>query len=306
MNFSVSTQVGARFKLIAHKGDENKPTKETGWFNNLVLDSGLDRLSVGSALGLVAVGTGNSTPVVTQTGLDNVLTTTSTAQGSDVPLSNTTVEPYYFGARRTFRFGEGAAAGNLTEVGVGWTSTNMFNRTLIKDSQGNPTTLTILSDEFLDVIVEIRHYPQRSFTGGFNLLNKLGDVISTHTVNGVCMISNGSWYLGKVEVGSSGNFIDIYSGLANLSSVTSSPSGTIATINTQTTTYPTTRSLRSEYTLGLNQANFNITSFLIPYRALCNLNTSIYKFEINPPIPKNNTQIMTITFTLTWDRYTGD
>lgn len=306
MNFSVGTQVGARFKLVAHKGDENNPTKETDWFNNLVLDSGLDRLSVGSAITLVAVGTGNSTPVVTQTSLDNVLATTSTAQGPDVALANSTVEPYYFGARRTFRFSEGAAAGNLTEVGVGWTSTNMFNRTLIKNQQGNPTTLTILSDEFLDVIVEIRHYPQRSFTGSFNLLNKLGDTISTHTVNGVCMIDRGSWSLGKVDAGNLSSAIIAYSGLANLSSVTSVPSGTQVSLRTKTSTYPTTRSLRSVHTIGLNEANFNITSFLIPYINLGATYREIYKFEIDPPIPKNNTQIMTITFTLTWDRYTGD
>lgn len=305
MNFSSSVQIGARFKLVAHKGNENNPTKETDWFNNLVLDSGLDRLSVGSAIGLVAVGSGNSTPVVTQTGLDNVVATTTSVFGNEVRFMNATTQPYYFGARRTYRFGEGAAAGNLTEVGIGWNADSMFNRTLIKDSQGNPTTLTILSDEFLDVIVEIRHYPQESFTGSFNLIDKLGNVVSNHTLNGVCIITSGNFTLGKVEAGDGSRRIYIYNGVANLDSVTSSPSGNSDYSGDRVVTYPTPRSMNAVYTLSLVTANFDITSFSIGVKAFARNSDPLYKFQIDPPIPKNNTQVMTISFTISWDRYTG-
>lgn len=304
MNISAGIQIGARFKLVAHKGDVDNPTKETGWIKNLVLDSGLNRLSVGNAITHVAVGTGNSTPSVTQTGLDNVLVTTTSITGADVALSNTTTAPYYYGARRTYRFGLGAAAGNLTEVGIGWGTTQMFNRTLIKDSLGNPTTITILSDEYLDIVVEIRHYPQQSFTGSFNLLNKLGEVVSTHTVDGTCLIGDaGVFALDQVNMGGQ---LSLYTGSANLGSVTSTPSGTLDVTYSQERTYPTPNSLRTVWTIGLGQANFTIRSVELSTYGLCNNTPFIgYKFQITPPIPKNNTQIMALTLNLSWTRYTG-
>lgn len=206
MNFQSSMQVGALFKLIVHKGNPEQPTKETPMFHNLVLDAGLDRLSVGSAIGRVCVGSGNSTPVVTQTSLDAFIASTTTTQGSDAGGKQIITEPYYYWARRTYRFGEGVAAGNLSEIGLGWTNTNLFNRALIKDASGNPTTITVLADEFLDVVVELRFYPQRNFTGNFNLLDKLGAVISTHTVEGSCWLGSESsnFELGPVSLGAWG------------------------------------------------------------------------------------------------------
>ena len=63
MQVNMHSQIGARFKLIAHKGD-GVPTTETEWFNNIVLDAGLARMSVGTWISRCCVGTGNTKPVV--------------------------------------------------------------------------------------------------------------------------------------------------------------------------------------------------------------------------------------------------
>src|SRR5690606_33028436 len=39
---------------------------------------------------------------------------------------------------------------------------NLFSRALILDDEGNPTTITVLEDEFLDVSYEFRVYPPES------------------------------------------------------------------------------------------------------------------------------------------------
>jgi hypothetical protein len=71
----------------------------------------------------------------------------------------------------TWRFGEGIAAGNIAEVGLGWGNATLWNRARIKDAQGKPTVITVFADEYLDVVSEIRVYPAQSLEGSFNLLD---------------------------------------------------------------------------------------------------------------------------------------
>lgn len=308
MQLKAHIEVGARFKLIKHKGNPQEPVQEIDYFNNLVLDSGLDRLSVGSAIGYVSVGSGNSVPVVTQTTLDNRIASTNTVQGSATFGNQTSVQPYYGWARQTYRFGAGVAAGNLSEIGIGWSTTDLFNRALIKDTNGNPTTITVLSDEYLDVIVELRTYPQQTITGSFNLLDKIGNIKSTHTISGTCLFrSTGSFMLGKIALGTIGDYgerMEVYSGdITN--SPTTSPSGTVVDSDFSATTYPTSRSCRNKAVFPLNIANMNHRSFVIPVSRLCTPAASYngYKIQIDPPIIKNNTMELQYTFELSWDRY---
>ena len=46
MQVNMHSQIGARFKLVAHKGD-GVPTKETDWFNNIVLNVSAKLFSFG-------------------------------------------------------------------------------------------------------------------------------------------------------------------------------------------------------------------------------------------------------------------
>ena len=183
MNVQINNSVGARFKLVARKASTEEITRETDWFKNIVLDTGLNQMSVGTWIDRVRVGSGNSTPVASQTQLNNTIASTTTVlSGSDSVTKQTTTSPYYSAAKITYRFGEGVAAGNISEVGCGWgTGLALWNRALVKDLNGNPTTITVLSDEFLDVIIEVRYYPTQSFSGNFNLLDKTGGIVSSHT-----------------------------------------------------------------------------------------------------------------------------
>lgn len=308
MNLQSTIQVGALFKLIVHKGNPKKPTKETQMFHNLVLDSGLNRLSAGSAIGVVCVGSGNSTPNKSQTQLDSFVASTTTEQGGVTSIQQAVTEPYYYGARRSYRFAEGVAAGNLSEVGIGWGQQNLFNRALIKDVNGNPVTITVLSDEYLDVIVELRVYPQREISGSFNLLDKLGSVVSTHTVVGTCLIAKGGAFtLGPITIGDSTyRASHVYSGDIQ-SEITAFPVNFLARSSEVINSYPTPRSCKGIIKYQLSEGVGVHRSFVAgPNNLLANTpyETEIgYKWQIDPPIAKTNMQEIQYTVTLSWDRY---
>lgn len=298
MEIKLKRKVGALFKLKVHKGD-GIPTQETPWFHNQVLDIGLDRMSVGKWIDRCCVGSGNSLPLTTQTQLDSLIAATTTIQESLVSR-NTGVEPYYTSRRVTWRFGQGLAAGNISEVGLGWGNTQLWNRALIKDINGNPTTITVLSDEYLDVISEVRVYFETGYAGTINLLDKNAEIKSVHLVTGKPCITNSPHPSASFEQVTMGG-VEIYTGA--LGSITSSPSGKIGTYSANTS-YPTPRQALKTINLGLSDANTSHRSFFVSSGVIDRFTMpNGYQFEINPPITKTNAQIMTYTFEMSWDRY---
>lgn len=305
MNVQINNSVGARFKLVARKASTEEITKETEWFKNIVLDTGLNQMSVGTWIDRVRVGSGNSTPVASQTQLDNTIASTAVALIGSASISKqTTISPYYVAAKRTYRFAEGIAAGNISEVGCGWgAGLALWNRALVKDLNGNPTTITVLSDEFLDVLVEVRYYPTQSFSGSFNLLNKTGQIVSSHTYTGLPEFAETpEVYFTKI----SGGRADLYSG--NMNSITTIPSSGLGN-SSSTSTYPSPRTLMCKTDLALTTANGSIKTVRQNFNTISNLSGSggsTYKFEIDPPIVKTNQMVLSFTFSISWNRYEGE
>ena len=298
MNVQINNSVGARFKLVARKASTEEITRETEWFKNIVLDTGLNRMSVGTWIDRVRVGSGNSTPVASQTQLDNTIASTTTIQAVGSVTRQTTTSPYYVAASRTYRFAEGVAAGNISEVGCGWgAGLDLWNRALVKDLNGNPTTITVLSDEFLDVIVEVRYYPTQSFSGSFNLLDKTGQIVSNHTYIGMPQFNENSVSFTKLS-----SFRTIlYSG--SVGSETVNPSGELGYANS-VSTYPTPRTLTCTSSLPLNTANGSIKAIVQSFYLLSSV-PSVYKFEVDPPIVKTDQMVLSFTFSISWSRYEG-
>ena len=139
----------------------NKVVREAGPYKNLITDSGLDGWSSGGSISTMvercAVGGGSSAPEVGDTSLNNEVAWTSnrTRIGSGV---QTDVMPYYGWTRYRYEFSSGAAQGNLSELGFRQGTSNLLSRQLFRDEFGQPTTVTVLSDEFLRITYEIRKY----------------------------------------------------------------------------------------------------------------------------------------------------
>lgn len=300
MNLEMNSEVGARFKLVARKASTEEIIRETDWFQNIVLDTGLARMSVGLWIDRCCVGTGNSTPVATQTQLDTFKASTTTDQYSTGGIQVTTL-PYYMWARRTYRFGEGVAAGNISEVGMGWANANLWNRALVKDTNGNPTTITVLADEYLDVITEIRVYPQETLSGSFNFLNKAGAVVSSHTYTGRAYYGNASAYHQQLGV----NDFSIYNGSLG-TTPTATPTGARLSYGLPTTTeYPTPTSIKCTKKFLLAVGNGIHKTLLVDYKGLLQTSGSGYQVEFTPTITKTDQMELTYTISMSWGRYTG-
>lgn len=310
MNFHTNMQVGARFKLIVRSTKDDKQLRQSEWSNNLVLDSGLKQMGVNTWINRCCVGSGNSTPSPDQTQLDKLISSTVKQTATQSIISTKDI---YFGISITWRFGQGIATGNISEVGMGWADNLLWNRALVRDEKGNATTITVLNDEYLDVISEIRVYMQKQISGSFNLLNKNNEVISTHQYKGYpYIISNSRAIFSKIAL--SGDRSTAYgSMIIHTSTITDNPTTTDTNTSASNRSYIdvlsskySSFSTESTYDVQLSDANFKQTAFFAPFVGVFQQKGNScpgYKFQLDPPIEKNNQQSMTYTFSLGWGRY---
>ncbi len=163
------------YKLTVRDARTGKVTRETPWFENLITNSGLDAIyttpAIGSGVNYIFnacyVGTGNTAPAYTDTTLTTYLAGTNYSSGAS-PMSSWiyvaaagSVPPYWT-STGTWTFGVGVATGTLAEVGIGWgtppSSYTLFSHALIVDGSGNPTTITVLASEQLEVSYTLQLY----------------------------------------------------------------------------------------------------------------------------------------------------
>ena len=309
MNFNVNMQTQARFKLVKGKQSTGEITQETPEFCNLVLDQGLVRMFVGAWSGVCQVGSGSSTPTPSQTQLDNKVAHTSTWRDRTTGVN---IDDGYYWGREVYRFNAGVATGNLSEIALGWStgSTDIWNRSLIKDINGDPTTITVATDEFLDVFVEYRLYVPKSFTGDFNLLDKNNNIISSHTFRAAPKLVSSPFYTQKIDMfGASGGAFPIYTGDLP-TSPTADPTGNWSTtFSTKSVTVTGLGEITGTVNLGLDDANISHRTIAITTFGFMSTSTSAYRYyvEMTPPINlKTNERTMSYTFKYKIERYTGE
>jgi hypothetical protein len=170
MTATINQHVG--FKGIFHLKFTNVKTGESREleFNNLILNSGLDRMAAGTFIAGCVLGSASSTPVATDTSIASILGSSITLQASGLGTANTSTTPYWCSYYWTYRFIEGVATGNISQVAMAYGSvsagTALFSLALVKDSGGTPITITKLADEVLDVTYILQLYcPTSDVTG---------------------------------------------------------------------------------------------------------------------------------------------
>ena len=143
-------------------------------FTNLILNSGLDRLGVGTPVNGCVLGSASSTPVTTDTSITGILGSSTTLQAQGVGTANTSTPPYWCSYYWTYRFIEGVATGNISQVAMAFgtvsAGTTLFSLALVKDSGGTPITITKLADEVLDVTYTLQLFcPAADVTGTISI-----------------------------------------------------------------------------------------------------------------------------------------
>lgn len=301
----LTTKVKGEYKILVYKSDGSLK-QETEWFDNIVLNNGLDLLAGANGSSIFTycvVGSGTTTPAVTQTALTNLLLSTTTKQSG----SNTWyTSPYYYETIITYRF---AAVGaglsyNLNEVGVGRSTTSLFSRALITDGSGTQITVSITEGEILDVIYKFRNYPP--LTGAdYSQSVTISGTSYTFTWRPSYVGSATGWNIWN-DTNPPGKFyLSAYSG--SVGAITSEPSGTQTQVsNTSPEQYVVgTYTNSATMTFGLTEANYGggITAFKLNRGGNGTTQQWGYQCSVSPAISKTSSQSLKIVAQMSWERY---
>lgn len=204
-----NAQVRGQFQLFAARVDESGVRHVrtlTEKFDNLITNSGMDQLGTGQGyLAFCHVGVGTTAPAFTDTQLTSWLAYTNTTYQSDGVDGSTeeqmrTAATVWGSRTRYFQFAQGAVVGNVTEIGVSTSSGTgssypLFSRTLIKDAEGNPTSVTVLASEYLYVAYTLTVYLDANDVSGTfvfdgNTYNYTSGLYNTSGAVGASIIAN--------------------------------------------------------------------------------------------------------------------
>lgn len=283
----IDSQLEGRFKLVI-TNPETQETRETDWFSNLILNQGLNAMATENILIACSVGTSNVAPNVNQTSLVNAVATTANPgiEGAGVGPA----PAYRAYVRKKYRFDIGQAAGNLSEVGISGPTT-LFSRALIVDNVGNPTTITVLPTEILDVYYELGIYPK--ITDTISQIS-IGGVLRTLTVRPADVDDWASPASPPNFPVNSGATVWLSSQM--IQPITSRPSQDITGATTPLS-YEN-NSYRQDFDIvwGLGSPSVSNSLFIV-------VRFGLYQIGISPPISKNDTQVLTLRLRVSWSRY---
>lgn len=326
MNINLPTfGMSGQFRLVVSKGPGERDVKhDTGFFNNLITDIGMNRIgvfayrgSIGASTGLTTfrslcgrfvVGAGSAAPQVTDTALQSPVAFAS-ADVSRVSESSSYTRGWYE-LTVTHEFGQGQAAGNLSEIGIQHASPSgpLWSRALILDGAGNPTTITVLADDYLTCYYTLRiMIPQEDAV--FNIDVDYGDdeivptVVTARPLNANDSSITRGWGFNCAKIGDlSSSYSDLHFYPEGLASPTSSlPPGSPVTSPVhgwQEIPYIDGSFVRYlTRTTSPNQLNSTNLS-----TARLHALMGAWQINFNPPLQKNNTQTMQLTFGYSWAR----
>ncbi|HOW46178.1 MAG TPA: hypothetical protein P5305_08830 [Rubrivivax sp.] len=287
--------VSGHFKMEAVRPDGSR--RFLAEFDNLITDIGLERWGTGAIIGWCRAGSGSTEPSVGDTSLAIPVAATNNtvfnAYGAQASA------PYFGWYTTTYRFATGAAAGNISEVGIGWESTGstLWSRALVLDGEGEPTTVTVLSDEVLDVTYTLRLYPPLTDT---TFALTMSGVEYTVTARAAYVTGVNAWCpypLSQIGANPS-HYPIVYAG--TLGAITSTPSGTANNgplIGSPQAYSATSHQRDILHFWDLLYGNIgDVTSVVLPS------SLGVYQFQFSPTFNKIGTKQLSLTLRVSWAR----
>lgn len=300
-------------------------TQETPWMRNLMTNTYFNNALTIQTLSVrgISVGSGNTAPAESQTILTNFIAATTSRQKYTNTI-NSSVSPRYVRKEFTYRFAEGAAAGNIAEVGMfdsvstGATSaTVLSSRALVVDGGGSPTVVTVLSDEFLDVVWRGTWYVPEDVAGSCSLTIDGTPTVFNWTIRATSLGSGSTPYIywsdetigfcpngGYINSGPGWSpqltnesvlrsYTDMGDGTETSGNVLSTWTGDAYTTNSKTRTF--------RFTWGLTQANITFKSIIFQHIVNDGRAHSLGRFQIllSNTIAKVNTKTMLFILRMT-------
>jgi hypothetical protein len=283
-------------------------TFDSGWFSNLITDSGLDQianipLGTGGIPYLITqgyVGTGDTPPAVTDTFLSSYLASSDTFEAGG---TNSFIDgmPPYWRHVRVFTFAAGTVTGALREVGVGNTKDTLFSRALIVNTEGTVQTVEVLADEGIQLSYELRAYINSSdvvFNATLPGNTSGSDITHTFTVRPANISVAKSINIG---IGYSHNNIALYSGV--IQGINQIPLGSATSLTSYVNidTY-VPGSFSTSFSLIFYESTGSYTEGVKAIRV--SNQQCDFQIGVVPPIMKTSRYILTLTAYISWGRYT--
>ena len=284
------------------------------WHKNTILDAGLNFLlgwgygftnywpnlphPTYTPFGYVAVGTGNTAPATTDTGLQTPILRKAmrTVDSTELVVTDPTAPYCIIGTT----FVESEANGDLKEVGLATTLAGgtFFNRDLFKDGNGDPVTITKTSNDLLVVKCKITVKRISETPSSYNVVGSDG---VTYAVKGIVVNTgirdfiNSSGFWGSAIMLAGTNASD--PAPADTGIKTGSTSGSVNSAWATAHTGPSGGFYR-DFPMVANPGDCNINIA----EAVPNLSAFKSRFTFNPVLAKTSAKKLTLTMRVTLSR----
>jgi hypothetical protein len=309
---SLQNHVGVSGQYMCIVKHDDGTTTETNWFDNMILNSGLD--AMGQEVDFVRIcflGTGTTAVAATQSSLSSRLDIPEPLRNAPV-FANSGAPNYESTFTISFKYPQGAVIGNITEVGIGHSTdgTGLFSRSLITNTSGQPTAITVVAQDEFTLVYKLKIKPPTAdVTGSFSL--------SGQTINYTAQAGNTVDFANPIH-SLAPSFSNIYNGYlwspvdlamgsresytfeSGGSHVAEHPEADIATSSLYVPgSYSRNAVIGWSYTNGNNGtvgAGGAIIMFGNPSAPL------YFKYIFSTPIVKLNTQELRLNMTISWGR----
>ena len=331
--------MAGEFRCVVKRADGSTKI-DTGYQKNLILNQGLDFFGGGNGEDMMeycVIGNGNSQPIYTQNKLDNAITVARRyKQDNSLPYKSdydANRDGNLFKCNRVCKYIYTSLDNvNISELGLASTYANNSNyylctRALIKDVNGNPTTITVLSGEQLEIYYKLwQVFDVSDKTGQINLLDGVGGSVAYNYTVRLANVGNANYYgyfqpyyhdfgigmcgliLKQAQSSNAYSVFDNYfysDGIANITSVPKSIIGQLSGIVSYAPYIAASYKRVMTLSIPIADANGNIRSIAV-FTTM-----GIYQIQYdsvadNSPITKTNTQTLTIPIEISWGRYEGE
>ena len=304
--------MAGEFRVVVKRADGSTKI-DTGYQKNLILNQGLDFFGGKNGTDMMAycvIGSGNSQPSYTQNKLDTAIKGVSGGNFSTKYDYDAARDGSLYKTNRVCKYSfTGLNNVNVSELGLAsiYDSTTTYflcTRALIKDSQGNPTTITVLSGEILEIYYKLwAVYDTTDKTGTLNLLDGVGGSVAYNYVLSPMLVGHTYYKDVGYLLGSDYNKL-VFSG--DKAIFTGEPSNYFYSTRDN--------AILSSYVMGSYKrvftATFGIYDANGSIRTYGFYNMGWWQIRFgsvanDSPITKTNTQTLSIPVEFSWGRYEG-
>lgn len=321
--------MSGEFRVVVKRADGSTKI-DTGYQKNLILNQGLDFFGGSNGTDVMAycvIGSGNSQPSYTQNKLDTaVLGVSGTASSTKYDYNAADGNLYKTNRVCKYSF-TGLNNVNISELGLASTYSNtstyyLCTRALIKDSNGNPTTITVLSGESLQIYYKLwAVFDITDKTGKINLLDGVGGstsynyIVRPATVGVTDPLAGGNTFASNIGLPiyylNRSTDRGLYVSSSDISNIASLPSDLVSSGSI----YKESLISHGTYTSGtykkiitlncpVDKLNQRITSLFL-YTSFGSWQISLKSTSDNSGFTKTSTQTLSIPIEFSWGRYEG-